>query len=299
MVDPHPTSSLSATRRSMSVTRAARTRYSTPTGPTSQGSATQALDRGSSEAKPGPAIPSSAVGDGSLTTRRRVRPTGIAFRSPSGNIRHRFGGHLRAARRRDLHRRHSHRTSRSVIAAREGARRSRRRRTRDGRDLDPDRGRWIRPVIWRRHCMKLSKVGALAAVSVLAFAACSTAAAAAAPSAGGSAAAGGANHRQLCAEQDGHEHERDPRLLEPAASRVQHGADQHPIVKQIKQTLDGQKIGNFTIKYTDLDDASAAKNGDWDGAVEQRTPTRPPLTPTRWSTSAPTTRALRSCRSRS
>jgi len=31
----------------------------------------------------------------------RVRPTGIAFRSPSANIRHRFGGHLRAARMRD------------------------------------------------------------------------------------------------------------------------------------------------------------------------------------------------------
>ena len=55
-VDPRRPS-LSATSRSMSVTRAARTRYSTPTGPTSQGSATEALDRGSSEAKPGPAIP--------------------------------------------------------------------------------------------------------------------------------------------------------------------------------------------------------------------------------------------------
>ena len=59
----------SATMRSMSVTRAARTRYSTPTGPTSQGSATMALDRGSTEATPGPAIHSSAASDGSLTTR--------------------------------------------------------------------------------------------------------------------------------------------------------------------------------------------------------------------------------------
>ena len=42
------------------------------------------------------------------------------------------------------------------------------------------------------------------------------------------------------------------------------------LVEQIKQTLDGQKIGNFTIKYTDLDDSSAANNGDWDGAVEQQ-----------------------------
>ena len=30
-----------------------------------------------------------------------------------------------------------------------------------------------------------------------------------------------------------------------------------------------QKVGNFTIKYTSLDDASAAKGGDWDGTVEQ------------------------------
>ena len=41
------------------------------------------------------------------------------------------------------------------------------------------------------------------------------------------------------------------------------------LVEQIKQVLDGQKIGNFTIKYFDLDDSSAANNGDWDGAVEQ------------------------------
>ncbi len=41
------------------------------------------------------------------------------------------------------------------------------------------------------------------------------------------------------------------------------------LVEQIKTILDGQKVGNFTIKYTDLDDSSAANNGDWDGAVEQ------------------------------
>ena len=40
------------------------------------------------------------------------------------------------------------------------------------------------------------------------------------------------------------------------------------MVEQIKPTLDGQKVGNFTIKYTDLDDSSAAKGGDWDGTVE-------------------------------
>ena len=40
------------------------------------------------------------------------------------------------------------------------------------------------------------------------------------------------------------------------------------MVEQIKATLDGQKVGNFTIKYTSLDDSSAAKGGDWDGTVE-------------------------------
>ena len=41
------------------------------------------------------------------------------------------------------------------------------------------------------------------------------------------------------------------------------------IVDAIKETLDGKKVGNFTIKYTSLDDASAAKGGDWDPTVEQ------------------------------
>jgi branched-chain amino acid transport system substrate-binding protein len=41
------------------------------------------------------------------------------------------------------------------------------------------------------------------------------------------------------------------------------------MVDEIKSVLDGQKVGNFTIKYISLDDASPAKNGDWDGTVEQ------------------------------
>jgi branched-chain amino acid transport system substrate-binding protein len=41
------------------------------------------------------------------------------------------------------------------------------------------------------------------------------------------------------------------------------------LVEQIRNTLEGQKVGNFTIKYFDKDDSSAANNGDWDGAVEQ------------------------------
>src|SRR5207249_7966583 len=41
------------------------------------------------------------------------------------------------------------------------------------------------------------------------------------------------------------------------------------LVEQIKSVIDGKKIGNLTIKYFDLDDSSAANNGDWDGTVEQ------------------------------
>ncbi|MFI5262438.1 MAG: branched-chain amino acid ABC transporter substrate-binding protein [Candidatus Limnocylindrales bacterium] len=41
------------------------------------------------------------------------------------------------------------------------------------------------------------------------------------------------------------------------------------MVNEIKATLDGQKVGNFTIKYTSLDDSSAAQSGNWDGTVEQ------------------------------
>ena len=37
--------------------------------------------------------------------------------------------------------------------------------------------------------------------------------------------------------------------------------------------LDGKTVGDFTIKYTDLDDSSAANNGDWDGAVAQQNAT--------------------------
>ena len=60
-----------------------------------------ALDRGSTEALPGPAIPSSAGGDGSLTTRREGAADRYCIQVAVRNIRHRFGGHLRAARMRD------------------------------------------------------------------------------------------------------------------------------------------------------------------------------------------------------
>ncbi len=124
--------------------------------------------------------------------------------------------------------------------------------------------------------MKLHKVSALAAVSVLAFAACSSSGGSAAPSAAASAGASGgttgasngdAASAAACKDKKG------------ASSSEIHVYSSLPLggtntpqttamVEQIKATLDGQKVGNFTIKYTSLDDSSAAKNGDWDGTVE-------------------------------
>ena len=105
---------------------------------------------GSTESIPGPAIRSSAASDGSLATRSRVRPTGIAFRSPSANIRHRFGGHLRAARMRDPSAVARPCTTVRQPSAGEGVRDRRRGRRASRQGPAPDRARWFRPVIWRR-----------------------------------------------------------------------------------------------------------------------------------------------------
>ncbi|MFL5714009.1 MAG: branched-chain amino acid ABC transporter substrate-binding protein [Chloroflexota bacterium] len=118
--------------------------------------------------------------------------------------------------------------------------------------------------------MKLHKVSALAAVSILAFAACSSGGTgSAAPS--GAAASGGAaanNKDKVCANKVG----KSTSEIHVYSSLPLEGTSlpqSTAIVNAIKETLDGKKVGNFTIKYTSLDDASAAKNGDWDGAVEQ------------------------------
>src|SRR5262245_61943158 len=115
--------------------------------------------------------------------------------------------------------------------------------------------------------MKLHKVGALAAVSVLAFAACSSSGGgSAAPSAGGSAAAGG--QPAVCKDKKG----TSSSEIHVYSSLPRQGTNTeqtNTLVEQEKKILDGQKVGNFTIKYFDLDDSSAANNGDWDGAVEQ------------------------------
>lgn len=120
--------------------------------------------------------------------------------------------------------------------------------------------------------MKLHRVGALAAVAVLAFAACSSSGGSTAPSAAasGGGSTGGTNG--------------DPAQAAACKNKKASGNEIHvysslplggtntpqttAMVEQIKATLDGQKVGDYTIKYTSLDDSSAAKGGDWDGTVE-------------------------------
>jgi branched-chain amino acid transport system substrate-binding protein len=127
--------------------------------------------------------------------------------------------------------------------------------------------------------MKLHKVSALAAVSILAFAACSTTGGSAAPStaAGASAAAGASggtgSAQGSAADAAACKNKKGSSSTEiHVYSSLPLGGTNTPqttaMVEQIKATLDGQKVGNFTIKYTSLDDSSAAKGGDWDGTVE-------------------------------
>jgi branched-chain amino acid transport system substrate-binding protein len=122
--------------------------------------------------------------------------------------------------------------------------------------------------------MKLHKVSALAAISVLAFAACSSGGSSAAPSAAGSAGAGassgtGAGEAATCAGKVG----KSKTEIHVYSSLPLEGTSlpqSTAIVNEIKAVLDGQKIGDFTIKYTSLDDASPANKGDWDPTVEQK-----------------------------
>jgi branched-chain amino acid transport system substrate-binding protein len=114
--------------------------------------------------------------------------------------------------------------------------------------------------------MKVTKLGAIVASAVFVFAACSNGGSATtAPSAGASAAAGG--QPDVCKNKTGSSKE-----IHVYSSLPLQGTNTEqtvPMTEQIKATLDGQKIGDFTIKYTSLDDSSAAQNGNWDGAVEQ------------------------------
>jgi branched-chain amino acid transport system substrate-binding protein len=121
--------------------------------------------------------------------------------------------------------------------------------------------------------MKYGKLGALGAGALLVFSACSSTAtqapAASGSTASGSTASGGTGAQPtVCQNKKGtssseiHIYSSEP--LEGTSL-----AQTSTIVSELKTVLDGQKIGNFTIKFISLDDASAAKNGDWDGTVEQ------------------------------
>jgi branched-chain amino acid transport system substrate-binding protein len=113
--------------------------------------------------------------------------------------------------------------------------------------------------------MNIAKLGAIIAGAVLVVGACNTGGTAStAPS--GSAAAGG--QPEVCKNKKG----TSTSEIHVYSSLPRQGTNTeqtNTLVEQIKQTLDGQKVGNFTIKYFDLDDSSAANNGDWDGTVEQ------------------------------
>ena len=118
--------------------------------------------------------------------------------------------------------------------------------------------------------MRVTKLGAFVGAAAIAFAACGggTATSAPAGSSGPGASGGTAAQPDVCKNKKGSSsteiHIYSSLPLEgtslPQSTAIQ---------DELKAVLDGQKVGNFTIKYTSLDDASAAKGGDWDGTVEQ------------------------------
>ena len=113
--------------------------------------------------------------------------------------------------------------------------------------------------------MKLTRVGAIAASAVFVFAACSPApGGSAAPASGGTVGAQPDNCKGKVGTSTSEIH-----VYSSLPRQGTNTEQTDTLVEQIKATLDGQKVGNFTIKYTDLDDSSAAAGGDWDGAVEQ------------------------------
>jgi branched-chain amino acid transport system substrate-binding protein len=115
--------------------------------------------------------------------------------------------------------------------------------------------------------MKLTKVGAIAASAVFVFAACN-AAPAASPAASGDAGAKpeACNSKVGTSSSEIHVYSSLPR-------QGSNTAQTNALVESIREILEGQKVGDFTITYTDLDDSSAANNGDWDGAVAQQNAT--------------------------
>ena len=115
--------------------------------------------------------------------------------------------------------------------------------------------------------MKLSKVGAFAAAAMLLVGACNTGT----PSTStGAASAGGGTAAQpdVCKNKVGSS-STEIHIYSSLPLEGTSLPQSTSIVNELKALLDGKKVGNFTIKYTSLDDSSAAKGGDWDGTVEQ------------------------------
>ncbi len=113
--------------------------------------------------------------------------------------------------------------------------------------------------------MKLTRVGALAASAVFVFAACSGTPAASEPA----ASDGGTGAKPAVCENKKGTSSNEIHVYSSLPRQGSNTAQTNALVESIKQQLDGKVVGDFTIKYTDLDDSSAANNGDWDGAVAQ------------------------------
>jgi branched-chain amino acid transport system substrate-binding protein len=110
--------------------------------------------------------------------------------------------------------------------------------------------------------MRLTKLGALATAAVVVLSACGTTA----PGGSGGTAAGG--QPDACKNKKGSS-STEIHVYSSLPRQGTNTEQTNTLVEQIKTVLDGQKVGNFTVKYFDLDDSSAANNGDWDGTVEQ------------------------------
>lgn len=118
--------------------------------------------------------------------------------------------------------------------------------------------------------MKLSRVGALAASAVFVFAACQGGGAA--PSASGGGSGDGGAQPEACKDKKGTS-SNEIHVYSSLPRQGSNTAQTDALVESIRQILDGKTVGSYTIKYTDLDDSSAANNGDWDGAVAQQNAT--------------------------
>jgi branched-chain amino acid transport system substrate-binding protein len=114
--------------------------------------------------------------------------------------------------------------------------------------------------------MKNLKTGALGAAALFAFVACSGTPGEASPD-------GGSGDRPAaCADKVGSS-SNEINIYSSLPRQGSNTAQTDALVESIREILDGQTVGDFTINYTDLDDSSAANNGDWDGAVAQQNAT--------------------------